>query len=481
MRNNIPLLFARQLYITAVKSRQCKVLAGILTILIIYAGWTGFSTWQQQAASRQQYQQQVRDNWEKMPDKHPHRMAHYGYLVFRPKYPLSMFDPGMESYTGNSIFLEAHRQNTTNFSEAGLSTGLLRFGEISLAMILQVLLPLMIIFIGFNTVAEDRENGTLKILLGQGASWQSIIFGKTMGLLALGLTVLVPVLLLLVAGCAFLQQSLHADEVLRICSIFLAYAIYLGIISLITALVSSVSRSARVALVSLIGIWLVFTIIIPRSATAVGKQLYAAPSKIEFESGIEKELIKKGDSHNPNDPYYKALRDSVLNLYKVDSVQQLPFNYSGFQMKEGEKISAAIYNQHLKELLHIYQKQNGVTAASAFINPFAALRNFSMAACGTDFDAYTLFQQQAEDYRYQLAQYMNELQIKLIGNNKSGDHNKPQIISHDYWKTLPQLDLKAPSPKEILKQEQVAIIALLYWTALLTAIVILFSRKIKSA
>ena len=99
-------------------------------------------------------------------------MAHYGYFAFRPKHPLSFFDFGMESYTGVSVFLEAHKQNTVNFSEASLSTGILRFGEMSIAMLLQLLVPLLLLFLGFNSVSALKENGTLKIILCQGVRWQ---------------------------------------------------------------------------------------------------------------------------------------------------------------------------------------------------------------------------------------------------------------------------------------------------------------------
>jgi ABC-2 type transport system permease protein len=75
-------------------------------------------------------------------------MAHFGTFAFRLKHPLSIFDFGLESYMGNAVFLEAHKQNTVNFSEAGFSTGLLRFGELSMAIILQLILPLVIFFIG---------------------------------------------------------------------------------------------------------------------------------------------------------------------------------------------------------------------------------------------------------------------------------------------------------------------------------------------
>ncbi|WP_205514031.1 ABC transporter permease [Longitalea arenae] len=481
MRKSVLILFARQVMGMAFKNKAVMALLGLTVILLIYAAYSGFTIYQQQSRSRQLYQQQVRADWEDMPDKHPHRMAHYGYIAFRTKHPLSFFDFGMESYTGNAVFLEAHRQNSVNFSEAGFSTGMLRFGEISIAMILQVLLPLVIFFIGFSTVAADRENGTLKILLSQGTSWQEIIVGKALGLLGIALCILLPVILLLIIGCFVLPEKKYiVDNVCRIGWLALSYICYAGIISLMAVLISSIAKTAKSALVSLIGIWLLFTVIMPRTAQAMGNYLHATPSRIEFETAIEKDLIKKGDSHDPNDPYYKALKDSILRLYKVDSVQQLPFNYSGFQMKEGEKISAQIYNRHLFALLRKYQQQNDVSRYSAFINPFAALRDLSMAMSGTDFRSYVQFQQQAERYRYQLAQHMNELQIKHISNKKPGEHDKPHSISSAFWKAFPDFEYKRTGQGTVLLQEFPALASLLCWLTLLTAITTILSKKLKA-
>ena len=75
-------------------------------------------------------------------------MAHFGTFAFRINPSLAMFDYGIESFTGNTVFLEAHRQNSVNFSEATFSTGTLRFGELSLALLLQLVLPLILFFIG---------------------------------------------------------------------------------------------------------------------------------------------------------------------------------------------------------------------------------------------------------------------------------------------------------------------------------------------
>jgi len=102
----------------------------------------------------------------------------------------------------------------------------------------------------------------------------------------------------------------------------------------------------------------------------------------------------------------------LLLAYGVDSVQKLPFNYSGFVMREGERLSATMYNKHLKTLLQTYEDQNRLNLFTAWINPYTGIRTISMALSGTDFSSYVHFQNQAEAYHYQLAQTMNELQMK---------------------------------------------------------------------
>jgi ABC-2 type transport system permease protein len=481
MRQSVLVLFARQVFAGAFASNAARLLLSTIAVLLGYAAYHGMRTYQVQTGTRLHYQREVREHWENMPDKHPHRMAHYGYIAFRAKHPLSFFDFGVESYTGNAVFLEAHRQNTVNFSEASLSTGLLRFGEISPAMVLQLLVPLVLFFLGFGAVASDRENGTLKILLSQGASWSEIIAGKALGLWGVALTVLLPVVALLVAGGGRLEAAgFSADNLARTGWIGGAYALYLALVSLVAVVVSAVSKTARLALVSLIGIWLFFGILLPRTSQALGNYLYPAPSKIEFETAIEREILRTGDSHDPNDPYYQALKDSVLRAHGVTSVEQLPFNYSGFQMKEGERISATIYNRHLLSLLATYQRQNHLSRLAAFVNPFAALRQFSMAMSGTDFHAYVQFQQQAEDYRYRLAQHMNELQIKLISNKKPGDGDKPYAISRAYWKAFPDFTYAQRRPGEVLGSESLSLAALLLWAALLPGAVRFLSTHLKA-
>jgi ABC-2 type transport system permease protein len=472
-------LIARQLWGAAFNNRVVFGLLLGIAVLIAYAAVSGWITVRQQNKIGYTYQQQARHDWLNNPDKHPHRMAHYGHFVFRPKAPLSVFDVGMESFLGNTLFLEAHKQNTVNFSEAELSTGMLRFGEISLAMVLQLLLPLLLFFLGFGSVATERETGTLKIVLSQGVSGLQLIAGKCMGLVAVMLTLFVPVVL--VTGLLWfgLQGGVvTADQTARLLLLVSVYLLYLTFFCVIAVLVSARSRTAKTALVTLIGLWLLLTLVLPRASQALGAYRYPAPSKVKFLAGIQADVLKRGDSHNADDPYYKSLKDSLLTAHRVKSVEELPFNYSGFVMAEGEKISAHLYNEHFRRLLAIYDRQNRFSKAMAFLDPYLAIRNLSMALSGTDFAGYVDFQEQAEQYRYEMAQTINDLQMRYISNRKPAPTDRPYQIDRRHWQEVPDFTYQPPTIASVFRHESISLLAVAFWVVLLTVAVVRLAKTL---
>ncbi|ATC35193.1 ABC transporter permease [Elizabethkingia anophelis] len=480
MRKNIIRLISRQVWKQSLQNKGILFLLVLLSCLFVFAAYTGWKNYSVQEEIRTEHQQEVRQQWESKPDKHPHRMAHYGYLIFRPRYPLSFFDSGLERYTGNSVFLEAHKQNTANFSEAGFSSGMLRFGEISIAMVLQILVPLFIFFLGFSCISAERENNTLKILLSQGVKWKELLTGKMLGLLSLVSLLYFPVIIVSVMLWLSLAGfKVSIDEVTRLLWIILSYFGYFFIISLVCVLVSATSKTSKSSLIKLISIWLLFIVIMPRAAQAFGSYTHPAPSKIDFDTRVESELIKAGDSHNPDDIHYKGIKDSLLKTYKVATVEELPFNYSGYIMAEGEKLSAGIYNKYWNEQLNIYEKQNNISTYLSFINPFLAIRNLSMALTGSDFNSYVSYQKQVEEYRYKLAQLMNKLQMENISNKKQGATDKPYTISKDHWKEMPDFSYRFIGQKDLFRNEISAILSLIIWGAGLLFLIHFMSKKIK--
>lgn len=458
-------LFCRNLWESVIALKSFYVLYVLFLVLTAYSAVSSISNYTTQNSLREAHQIKARASWEANPDKHPHRMAHFGTFAFRISPPLAIFDNGIENYTGNTLFLEAHRQNSVNFSEATFSTGVLRFGELSLAFLLQIILPLILFFIGFSTVAQDRENGTLKVLLAQGAQWKEILFGKTIGLFLVAQLFFFPVLLMVFLGLfVFSAVEVDASLWLRMGLLCLSYLSFFFVVSALTIGISARSKQAKNALLKLLIFWLFFVVFLPKSAQALGNYYFPTPTKLTFNAAIEQEVIEKGDSHNPNDPYYNQLRDSVLAVHEVTKTADLPFNYSGFIMREGEKISSQLYRKHLKDLVAIYQSQNSLTQFSSLINPFTAIKQLSMCVAGTGFAAYLNFQDQADAYRYSLAQTMNELQMEFISPKKeSGSEGKKHVIGHKHWEEFSDF-VHQPMPlSRSLASAAFALFSLLFW------------------
>ena len=455
-------------------------LLGLFFVLLLYAAITGNSYLTKQNAMQQQYQELIRKSWEANPDKHPHRMAHFGSFALRIKHPLSVFDYGIDNYAGNAVYLEAHKQNTVNYSEASFSTGMLRMGELSIAMLLQIILPLIIFFLGFSSIAADKENGTLKIISSQGASSFQLLTGRTIGLWLISSLFFIPAFA--VTGILMLLQKnshINADTLPRFLLTGLLYSIFYWVVAAFTVIVSAKSNTAKNALIKLLGIWLLMAIVLPKIVQVAGNSIYTAPSKLSFETAIEKDIVKQGDSHNPDDPFFKRVRDSVFKKYGVSSADSLPVNMGGIVGYEGERLSSETYVKHYNDLTDLYRRQNAVSKWTGFINPFMMLKHNSMALSGSDFESYINFQQQAELYRYSLAQRMNALQTKYVSNAKPKEGSHALHIDKEYFKAFPDFNYKFLVMQKTLHHETISVIAMLFWLLISWVALVYVSKTFK--
>lgn len=474
-------LICRHTCLNLLKEPTTKWLVGLFFIILLFALSSSYISQLDHYHTVTHHSQEVRDNWESNPDKHPHRMAHYGYVVFRDHFPMSFFDAGMNSFLGNAVFLEAHRQNSINFSKVSLSNSLMRFGELSAGPIIQLLLPLLIFFWGFSSIAGDRESGVLRMIRTQGASWTEVILGRAAGIYLLSLAIFLPIVLLaLFMLILYPSQGFHPDTLLGFGLTVWSYLIYLAITTLIAVWISAISQTKRSALIQLIGCWLIFTIVFPKIAQVSGQILIPTPSKIEFEAAIEEDIIKQGDSHNPNDPLFNSLRDSVLSKYGVSTTNELPFNYSGFIMSQGEQLSTMTYREHKERLIELYQQQNRIVNWTAFFNPYIAIKHISMSLAGTDFKSFRHFDNQAEDYRYTLAQDMNDLQMKYISNTVSSSADKAAMISRDHWINYPKFEQQHLSFCDRISNARLSLVALLVWVSGLMILVVYRSKSLSA-
>ena len=413
-----------------------------------------------EAEQRIRYQEMVDRQWVEQPERHPHRVIHYGFLVFREQAPLEFFDPGVSDYAGTSLYLEGHRQNTANFGEARHATGMSRFGRLTPASVLALLLPLLVVVAGFAAVSGEREGGTLGVLLTQGATPAQILGGKVLATGAVGALATLPVAL---AVAVMAGPGLDGSASgMRLGALAAIYGIYLAGWVLVTVLVSAVRTSSRSALAQLLALWLVICVAAPRVAASVAGALYPLPSRAELTAQVEQALNEVGDSHRPDDPFFNALREEYLERYQVGAVEELPVNWRGVLSRESEALTSRVFEEHRQELVEGHLRQNGVMAWSGFLSPYLAARDLSMGIAGSGPEATEAFLAQAEAHRYTIIQRLNELHIHEI----RFQNDRAERLSREHWGEFPVFGTEPPPLGGVLANRPVSLAALGLWIGL---------------
>ena len=403
-------------------------------------------------ALRARFQQQADAAFDGAPARHPHRMVHYGHFVFRPLTSLAAFDPGIDAFTGNTIYLEGHRQNSANFGDVRQSSLLVRFGQLTPAFVLQSLAPLMLIFLGFGAIAGERQQGTLKQLLAHGAPLRSVMVGKVLSLGVVAGVMLLPALLALL----WLAVT-HDAPWLPVLVLIGGYAAYLSIWVLLVVLMSACAAQARTSLMALFGLWALTVILLPRIAPDMA--LAAQPLKTRLETDIEiaAELHKIGDSHNPDDPFYAQFKARTLQAYGVQRVEDLPVNYRGLLAVEGEKLTSRLFDEYASRSFSAQRQQSALTDAFGVLSPAIALRRLSMAAAGTDLEGHRRFLEQSETYRFGIVQQLNQLQATAITYQDDGSRNadpdaaRRVRIDPQHWRDVPEFAYQPASTDQQLR------------------------------
>jgi ABC-2 type transport system permease protein len=459
------------------RNRVAMIAFALLIVLTLAAVLASWSQRRAVAQLRERQQQTALAAFDAQPDRHPHRMVHYGTFIYRPHGPLAAFDPGVDAFTGSSMFLEGHRQNTANFGDVQQGSLLIRFGQLTPAFVLQAVAPLLLIFLGFGALSRETERGTLGLLLLHGATRGQVVRGKLLALATVASLAAVPAML----GLAPIAAQPDAP-VLPMLAIALGYLGYLALCVLSIVLVSALVRHSRDALLALVALWLVTVVLLPRVAPDVAAAAVPLRNRLQTEVAIARDLRALGDTHDPDDPHYAAFRQATLRRYGVTRIQDLPVNYKGVLALEGERLTSALFDRYAARNFAAQVRQIALVQTAGVLSPAIALRSLSMAAAGTDFAGHRRFLEQAEAYRYALVQRLNRMQADDVSyaddTALDAGADRRKRISGRNWQALPDFAYRAPREGALAMAAVPGLLILLAWLGVVAMLLARATRRL---
>ncbi|WP_404482437.1 ABC transporter permease [Novosphingobium sp. BL-52-GroH] len=455
-------LIARDELRLMARNRVAVIALGLLAALTVVATLSSWAHQRGITELRARHQHAAQAAFDAQPDRHPHRMVHYGTFIFRPLGALAAFDPGVDAFTGNSMFLEGHRQNTANFGDVRQSSLLVRFGQLTPAFVLQAVAPLLLIFLGYGVIARESERGTLRVLMMQGAGRGQIMRGKLLALGGVAILVAFPALIGLLA-----VSGQPGAQGWPLAALILGYGAYLALWVLLIALASAWAKRSRDALLILIAGWAIVVVLLPRIAPDAASAAIPLANRLQTDIAIARDLRAMGDAHNPDDPHFAAFKRSVLDRYGVTRVEDLPVNYKGLLGIEGERLTSALFDRYTAESYDAQARQKAIVQAAGLLSPAIALRSASMAAAGTDFAAHRSFLEQAEAYRYTLVQRLNRMQAQDVSyandTAADADADRRKRVSAANWKAMPDFRYRAPGGGSLALRAFPGIAVIIAW------------------
>jgi ABC-2 type transport system permease protein len=447
-------IIAKNEIISAIRNKTALLLTIIFYLLATVAfigGWKNFSTGNSQ---RNQAKEMFRKEWVEQK-ANPHSAAHFGTYLFKPFTFISLFDTGLNNYTGNSYRVEAHKQAEMNYAAAQDSDTELRFGELTVASLFQLFLPLLIIFLCFRSVSAERENQTLKLLYAQGLKPITMLWGKILGNYLLVVAIIFPVVLTMLLATAFREPQMLG----RVAYFNFFYLLYFLIITTVFVGVSALNRSSKNSLLTSLGVWVTFFILLPKLITGVTSTMYPLPSRGEFNKMVDVAYSKGLQGDKDRSERYKDYLKQTLDKFKVDSVTQLPVNFDGLGMQNGEDYLSKVYQTFNGQVEKNIRGQQTASQLFGFIDPFLAMQQLSMTLAGTDYHHHIDFHKKAQTYR---DEFIRKLNIKMAyGDPRYGKYDYQ--VGPEFFKTMNDFSYSQPSASWAFARHQYAIGALLLW------------------
>jgi ABC-2 type transport system permease protein len=447
----------------------------VLLVMVIGALAAGLAAQHDTETRRALAERRDRAAWLAQGRHNPHSAAHFGRYLFRPVSPLSFIDAGVEAQLGVAQRVEAHFQTPPRGRPAEFGTILARFGEGTAASVLQVFVPFLVILLLASAFSAEREAGTERLLLSLGVPWRGVALGKALGVAHVAVAPLALVALL-GAGALLVAQGAEGrwwELAVRLVLMAGAYLAYFGAFAFLSLAVSARARSSGTALVWLLAFWFFGTLVLPRLAAEAAERVYPVPGMQDFKRDVMHNFSEEIDGHNPAGQRAEALKQQVLQQYRVSRVEDLPVSFDGLMLQAGEDYGDRVLDRHFGRLWSQYDGQATLRAIFSVVAPVLAVREWSMIMAGTDLDTHRTFWNQAEAFRRAFVAFLNGY---LTAHGPNGDWTWKADGS--LWVDAPQFTWKPPSLAERLGQGSRHLAVLCAWLVACAALAMAAPPKI---
>ena len=255
------------------------------------------------------------------------------------------------------------------------------FTSVDFAFVVRVVMSLMVIFLAYNSIAEERVQGTLRLTLANPLSRGQLLLGKFLGGLfvvlgSLTIATLVAVLVLVLHPAI----SMNWDTSIRIIGLWGISALYLGAFFTLSLMISTIFNRPSVALLVLLQIWIVIIVIYPSVSVILSQHGIKLPSNEEI--GDRKRAI-----FEPYEREYQENQDAFIKMARSGDMDMELYKRNFELSTQRTELFYRIDNEYSQQLT----RQMHLAQHIAVCSPSVLLNTVLQRLAGTDIREFDNF------------------------------------------------------------------------------------------
>jgi ABC-type transport system involved in multi-copper enzyme maturation permease subunit len=314
--------------------------------------------------------------------------------LYRPPQVLSTLIQGKDRKLGNSITLTyiTLPDRTSGYMGGGQSQHhrfISGFAAVDLAFIVRVVLSLLVVFIAYNAVSEEKAAGTLKLVLSNRVPRDRLLLGKFLGgwFVILG-SLLVSALVSVIIVLAHSFVAFGAGEWTRLLSFLGLSAVYLTAFYALSLFVSVLTNRPSASLLALLQAWVFLIVIYPNLGVVAASNLVKLPS-------AEQVARQKESVFQPYEAEQKKVQEAFGQA--VNSGQQVPKEV-GIRNVELWALRAELGHQVDEEYGRRLTAQAGLARALSALSPAVLFDQAAERYARTGLAEYDRFMREIHRY-----------------------------------------------------------------------------------
>ena len=360
--------------------------------------------------------------------------------IARPPSPLSVFCEGADKRLGVGFDVGFDRAPTIAEETNTRNPLLMVFPSLDVMTIVEVILSLLVIFLAYNVISGEREQGTLKLVLSNTVPRHTVLLGSFIGSMA---SVILPLIVGMLISLIIINLNpaiaLSGDDYIGLILLCILAVLFLSSFFSLGMLLSSRIRRSSTVLILMLVVWVVTVVILPNTAVYLAQQVISIPDKATIDRQAESlrsewvgDMNRYAEEHPwPAIELMRTLsRDyseqELLFLRGVERQREVytgswPYAYTYYfgprEMVEWY-LDGSIYGHNLRmdyedriwKLYQDYQRglerQAGVARALSLISPSWSFYHAGTYVAYTGEAEYLRFLESADRYRSELITYM---------------------------------------------------------------------------